>query len=95
MSDASALSLDVLAIHVMRALTSSGAEGGRWDAEQLAVEVGARRADVRRALSALHAQGFVDVLRMRPTMLGFTLARALEGATLRPVRSRAKLSVAA
>jgi hypothetical protein len=90
-----AIDLEVLAIHVMRYLTSPDAEAGRIDAAAIGARIGARRADVRRVLSALHGQGYVFLLHMRPTMLGFAVGRSLQGSTLRPIRAAARLASAA
>ena len=78
---------EALAIHLLQALTTSHAEGRLADLEQLARTVGARRADVRTTLSRMHREGWIDVLRMRPTMRGFAMGRALAGRTLSPIRA--------
>jgi DNA-binding Lrp family transcriptional regulator len=77
---------DVLAIHVMRELTSLQREGRVATLADLAGALGVRRADVRRVVSALHRQGYVDALRMKPTLAGFALGSALIGAELTPMR---------
>lgn len=91
---------DVLAIHVMAALTTAARQEARLDLESLAKLLGVRKADVRSVVSQLDRQGFVDALRMRPTLLGFALgagASAAPLASLRPERkpARAQLRVAA
>ena len=83
------LSLDTVAIHVLRAMILAREDHRTPTLDDLARDVGVRRADVRSTLSALHREGFVDVLRMRPTLAGFALGRAAAGASLRTVRSRA------
>jgi DNA-binding GntR family transcriptional regulator len=81
-----AFQADTLAMHLIAALVSAHAAGQRLDLDGLAQHVGARRADVRRTLSALHREGYLDVLRMRPTLQGFALGRALAGRALPPLR---------
>jgi len=77
---------EAIAIHLLHALTSAQREGRRIDLDELTAELGARRGDVRRTLSALHRAGFVDVLHMRPTLQGFAIGVALEGQPLVPLR---------
>ncbi len=90
---------DVLAIHVMAALTSAAREGARLSLEQLAGQLAVRKVDVRRVVSELDRQGFVDALRMRPTLLGFALGAGALGSALEPLRrpamKRPQLRVAA
>jgi hypothetical protein len=77
---------DVLAIHVMNALTRARVKGRVISLEDVALEVGARKVDVRRVVTALDRQGLVDAARMRPTLLGFAIGRALRGEALRTLR---------
>jgi hypothetical protein len=87
---------EVLAVHLLRALTAARTAERTTSLDELVVDVGARRGDVRRVLSALHKQGLVDVVRMRPTLAGFAIGRALEGKRLRPFRpERAAVTKAA
>ena len=79
---------DVLAIHVMRAISRSQRRGRGVCLEELAREVGARKADVRAVVSALHAQGFLDALRLRLTLAGLAIAEALRGQAVVDVRRR-------
>lgn len=83
----SAISLESLGQHILRAMSASARRDERATLDDLATELGVRRADVRGALSALHRQGLVDVLRMRPTLAGFALGHALQGEALGPLRS--------
>jgi DNA-binding GntR family transcriptional regulator len=82
----SAFCADTLAIHLIAAMASAHGAGQRLDLDGLVRQVGARRADVRRTLSALHREGYVDVLRMRPTLQGFALGRAFAGRALPTLR---------
>ncbi len=68
---------DVVAMHVLRALTRSARTERRVSLEDLSTELRVRKVDVRRILTTLDRQGFVDVLHMRPTMLGFAIGHAL------------------
>jgi len=79
-------SLDAVALHLLGAMVRAAAKGCCTHLEDLALEVGVRKGDCRSALSTLHRQGYVDVLRMRPTMSGFALGAALRDAPLRPLR---------
>lgn len=79
-------SSDVLAIHVVAALSRAQRRGTPINLEQLAQEVGARKADVRRIVSALDAQGLVDATRMRLTLVGFAMGVASLGAPLKKLR---------
>ncbi|HEY4117476.1 MAG TPA: hypothetical protein VGM56_06450 [Byssovorax sp.] len=74
---------------VLRALSTAQAEGRRADLDELSTELGVRRAELRALLSTLHRQGLVDVMRMRPTLEGFAIGRALEGLPVAPLRRRA------
>lgn len=64
-------------MHVLRALTRSARTERRVSLEDLSKELCVRKVDVRRILTTLDRQGFVDVLHMRPTMLGFAIGLAL------------------
>jgi DNA-binding IclR family transcriptional regulator len=81
-----------LPAHVLLALVRAHSEGRSASLEALVDELKVRRTDVRRILSALHREGFVDVLRMRPTLAGFALGRSLSCVELPGLR-RAKLAV--
>ena len=86
---------EAIAIHLLRALTTAQREDRRLDLDELVSEVGARRAEVRRTLSALHRGGYVDVLRMRLTLKGFAIGQALSATDLIPLRARAAATRAA
>ena len=78
---------DVIAIHLLRALTRYAREDRRVSLEDLSRDLGVRKADARRILTALDRRGFVDVLHMRPTMLGFAVGHALRQGDLALARS--------
>lgn len=71
------LSRQVLAEHLLRTIARDHLDGRRSDLESLTRLLGVRRADVRSTLTALHQEGYVDVLRMRLTLEGFALGVAL------------------
>jgi len=74
----------VLAAHVLRAIARP--RGRVVTVEDIARTVGARRADVRSVVTRLHQEGFVDALRMRPTLTGLALASALRACKLKDLR---------
>lgn len=77
-----------LSAHVLHAIASAQRDGRSCNLETLAAGLDVRRADVRAAISALHREGFLDALRMRLTLPGFALARALSGSALPRLRER-------
>jgi hypothetical protein len=96
LSPSYAVDAELLAIHLLKELTTLQREGRRTNVAELARTVGVRRADARAVLSRLHRQGLVDVLHMRPTLAGFAIGASLAGATLpsprvprRPARAAA------
>ncbi|MCC6559462.1 MAG: hypothetical protein IT372_41615 [Polyangiaceae bacterium] len=84
-----------LAPHLLKALFLLRAEGATVTLETLTHELKVRRADVRRAVTALHREGLLDALRMRLTLRGLALGAAFAGATLRPLRRPALRVVSA
>ncbi len=72
--------------HVAGATLKPAQRSSALTAERLAIDLGVRRVDVRRALSALHKQGLMDVAQMRLTLAGFALGKALEGRQLKALR---------
>ena len=81
------MNTQALPSHVLLTLVRIHEEGERASLELLVEELRVRRGDVRRTLSALHREGFVDVLRMRPTLAGFALGRALRCTELPALRA--------
>lgn len=84
---------DVLAIHVMRALSRAQQQGESLSLEDLAARLEVRKADVRRVVSALDKRGFVDATRMRVTMMGFVLGCSVSASALKPARKPQKRAV--
>ncbi len=89
------VALDLVSLHLLRAIANASARGRATDLETLAGEIGVRKVDCRAALTTLHRQGYVDVLRMRPTLQGFALGASLRNATLEPVRGSASAATRA
>jgi hypothetical protein len=81
-----------LAAHVLRAIARPRARVVSVD--DVARTVGARRVDVRRIVTRLHEEGYVDALRMRPTLAGLAVATSLRSCKLRDVRSEPEIRVA-
>ena len=75
-----------LAAHVLRVLAKPRARVLTID--DLAARVDARREDVRRIVSQLHAEGHVDALRMRATMTGLAVATSMRSCKLKDVRAQ-------
>jgi DNA-binding IclR family transcriptional regulator len=84
------MNAQTLSAHVLQALAQAQSEGRRASLETLAEELRVRRGDIRRTVTLLHRQGFVDALRMRLTLAGFALGRAYLGQTLPPLRRAAE-----
>ncbi|AKU98420.1 hypothetical protein AKJ09_05084 [Labilithrix luteola] len=82
-----------IAAHVLRHLAGAQARGRLVRLDELACEVGVRRADVREVVSRLHAEGHVDAQRMKLTMTGLVLAASMQDSTLRAVRNEATPTV--
>ncbi|MBI5537537.1 MAG: hypothetical protein HY898_32745 [Deltaproteobacteria bacterium] len=84
------MSPNTLAPYVLQTLAKYQFEGRMCSLDDLAAEIRVRRADLRRTVSALHREGFVDALRMRLTLSGFALARAVVAVPLPELRSPCK-----
>lgn len=86
---------ELIAIHVMRAVTIAHREKRAIDLESLARELDVRKTDVRSVVTRLHAEGFLDALRMKPTMLGLTLGIAAQAGPLKAPRARVGITMKA
>ncbi len=84
-----------LSAHVLQALAVAQSEGRTSSLDTLTAELRVRRGDIRRTVTLLHRQGFVDALRMRLTRTGFALGRAYMGQTLPPLRRPRVAQIAA
>ena len=80
------MNAQTLSAYVLQALAQAQCEGKTMSLDALVEELRVRRGDVRRTITLLHRQGFVDALRMRLTLPGFALGRAYMGRTLPPLR---------
>lgn len=72
--------------HLLRTLYAFQREGAIVTLETLTTALKVRRTDVRRAVTALHHEGYLDALRMRLTLRGLALGAAFTAAPLRPLR---------
>jgi DNA-binding IclR family transcriptional regulator len=84
-----------LAPYVLQVLATCQQAGRLCTLADLVAEIQVRRADVRRTVSALHREGYVDALRMRLTLRGFVLGRALLKVQLPALRTLTSPAVAA
>ena len=75
-----------IAAHVVVTLAHAQELGRVVRLDELASDIGVRKADVRDVVSRLHAEGHVDALRLRLTLSGFTLATSLAHCKLRHPR---------
>ena len=84
-----------LAPYVLKLMTEYQRQGRLCSLDDLVQEIKVRRADIRRTVSALHHEGYVDALRMRPTLEGFAIGTALRNANLPDLRAVTQKRVAA
>ncbi|HSO00803.1 MAG TPA: hypothetical protein VLS89_21075 [Candidatus Nanopelagicales bacterium] len=84
-----------LAPHVLRAIFELQSEGALVNLETLTRALRVRRVDLRRVVTALHREGFVDALHMRLTLRGLALGAAFAKGELRPIRKAAVASTTA
>ncbi len=84
-----------LAPYVLSTLVRYQTEGRMANLQTLVDEIGVRRGDLRKTVNALHAEGFVDAFRMRPTLAGFALGLSISKVKLRPLRHANQFSMAA
>jgi len=81
------MSPNTLAPYVLQVLAKYQLQGRMCSLDDLVGEIKVRRADLRRTVSALHREGFVDALRMRLTLAGFALGRAVVPVALPVLRA--------
>jgi len=70
-------SAQIIGMSVLSVLTRRQRLGQSTTLDDLVEALAVRRADVRRVVSALHRQGFVDALRMRVTLTGLAIGVSL------------------
>ncbi|WP_437910254.1 hypothetical protein WME95_21095 [Sorangium sp. So ce327] len=75
-----------LAPHLLRTLVALQSEGKTVNLDTLTTALQVRRTDVRRAITALHREGYLDVLCTRLTLRGLALGAAFAASQLRPLR---------
>jgi hypothetical protein len=81
-----AMNATELSAHVLSALARAQSDGSPASLDTLTEELRVRRGDVRRTVTLLHQQGFLDALRMRLTLQGFALGRMYLRQALPPLR---------
>lgn len=84
-----------LALHILKALTRHQMNDRPVTLQDLVDEIKARRGDLRKTISSLDREGYVDALRMRLTMKGFAIGASLQDVDLPPLRLKALHLVAA
>ena len=82
-----------VAAHVLLALLQAQVDGRCVSLEVLTRDIRVRKGDIRRTITLLHRQGFVDALHMRLTLSGFTLACALDGESIPALRVAAMAKI--
>ncbi|EYF07876.1 hypothetical protein [Chondromyces apiculatus] len=75
-----------LAPHVLRALFDLQSEGALVNLQTLTDTLQVRRVDIRRVITALHREGYVDALHMRLTLRGYALGASFAKSELLPLR---------
>ena len=80
-----------IAAHVVVTLSAAQAQGRALRLDELASEIGVRKADVRNVVSCLHAEGHVDAMRLRLTMTGLAIAASLSSCKLTEARQDVRL----
>ncbi|AKT40824.1 hypothetical protein [Chondromyces crocatus] len=75
-----------LAPHVLRALFDLQSEGALVNLQVLTDLLRVRRGDIRKVITSLHREGYVDALHMRLTLRGYALGAAFARSELRALR---------
>ena len=88
------MNTQALSAHVLHALALAQMEGRLSNLETLTEALQVRRGDVRRCVTLLDQQGYLDALRMRLTLKGFALGRSLSVEDL-PVLRKPRLAIVA
>lgn len=87
------MNIRTLSSYILQALARAQMEGRFSNLETLRDELSVRRTDIRKAVSQLHREGMLDVLRMRLTLAGFAIGQALVDEELPPLRQPAEPQV--
>src|SRR5262245_59134501 len=85
---ARAMNKQTLAAYVLRALAEAQIEGRVSTLATLTSDIQVRKVDIRGVVTSLHREGYLDVLRMRLTLRGFAVGRALMEERLRELRPK-------
>ena len=75
-----------IAAHVIVILSRAQADGRALRLDEVASEIGIRKADVRNVVTRLHAEGHVDAIRLRLTLSGLALATSLAASEVQEPR---------
>lgn len=84
----------LLALHVLKSLARHQVDGRRVSLQDLVDELKVRQADVRKTVSALDQEGYLDSTKMNLTMNGFAAGAGLLETDLPPLR-QVKLTLVA
>lgn len=85
----------LLATHILKVLAQYQINGRQVSLQTLVDELKVRRADVRRIVTALDNEGYLDAMRMSLTMAGFAIGGGLIDKELPPLRRPKKLRLLA
>lgn len=75
-----------VAAHVVVMLAHAQELGRTVRLDELASEIGVRKADVRDVVTRLHNEGHIDAQRLRLTLSGFAIAKGLSNCKLHATR---------
>jgi hypothetical protein len=89
------MNTQALSAHVLYTLALAQTEGRLANLETLTEALRVRRGDIRRCVSQLDREGYLDALHMRLTLAGFAIARALSPEALPMLRRPALAAVVA
>ena len=84
-----------LAPYVLKEIARCQLQNKTCTLDELLEQLDVRRDDLRRTVSALHREGYVDALRMRLTLQGFALGVGLSEVQLPELRKSCARATAA
>ena len=84
-----------LAPYVLKVLAGYQINGRLATLQTLVDELRVRRSDLRKTVTALDAEGYLDAMRMTLTMAGFAVGAGLVERELPPLRQSRKLTLIA
>jgi DNA-binding IclR family transcriptional regulator len=85
----------LLATHILKVIAQHQISGRQVSLQTLVDELKVRRADIRRVVTALDNEGYLDAMRMSLTMTGFAIGGGLLERELPPLRQQKKLALLA